>query len=119
MKVKVSRIRHPLACFQGEINVEGEKTAIAEEIKLAFDYFPVIDGQNSIVSEKSSVSNGNGSRGLSQQKIRNLLKTQGFRPNSSNTIRVISRSIKPKINFAKSSFFVCDFSKANRDFCSP
>ena len=68
MKVKVSRIRHPLACFQGEINVEGEKTAIAEEIKLAFDYFSVIDGQNSIVSEKSSVSNGNGSRGIVSAK---------------------------------------------------
>ena len=30
MKVKVSRIRHPLACFKGEISVEGEKTAHAE-----------------------------------------------------------------------------------------
>lgn len=46
MKVKVSRIRHPLACFHGEINVGGERTAHAEEIKLAFDYFPVIDVQN-------------------------------------------------------------------------
>ena len=46
MKVKVSRIRHPLACFLGEISVEGEKTASAEEIKLAFDYYPVIDGQS-------------------------------------------------------------------------
>ncbi len=46
MKVKVSRIRHPLACFYGEINVGGERTAHAEEIKLAFDYFPVIDVQN-------------------------------------------------------------------------
>jgi 3-hydroxyacyl-[acyl-carrier-protein] dehydratase len=43
MKVQVSRIRHPLACFKGEINVEGERTAHAEEIKLAFDYFPTID----------------------------------------------------------------------------
>ena len=46
MKVKVSRIRHPLACFKGEISVEGEKTAHAEEIKLAFDYFPIIDAQD-------------------------------------------------------------------------
>ena len=38
MKVKVSRIRHPLACFSGEINVEDERTSHAEEIKLAFDY---------------------------------------------------------------------------------
>ena len=55
MKVKVSRIRHPLACFQGEITVEGEKTASAEEVKLAFDYFPVIDGQKeSSAFQKSS-----------------------------------------------------------------
>ena len=46
MKVKVSRIRHPLACFQGEITVDGQRTAHAEEIKLAFDYFPVIDAQD-------------------------------------------------------------------------
>ena len=45
MKVNVSRIRHPLACFKGEINVEGERTAHAEEIKLAFDYFPIIDAE--------------------------------------------------------------------------
>ena len=44
MKVRVSRVRHPLACFSGEINVGGEKTATAE-IKLAFDYFPVVDVQ--------------------------------------------------------------------------
>ena len=47
MKVKVSRIRHPLACFSGEINVEDERTSHAEEIKLAFDYYPVIDAQDS------------------------------------------------------------------------
>ena len=59
MKETVSRVRHPLACFKGEILVEGEKTAVAEEIKLAFDYYPVIDGQVSTtaVTEK----NGNGS----------------------------------------------------------
>lgn len=37
-KVKPRNIRHPLALFQGSITVDGEKTAIAEEIKLAFDY---------------------------------------------------------------------------------
>ena len=47
MKVKVSRIRHPLACFSGEISVEDERTPHAEEIKLAFDYYPVIDAQDS------------------------------------------------------------------------
>jgi len=43
MSVKLERIRHPLASFSGEITVEGEKTAHAGEIKLAFDYFPVVD----------------------------------------------------------------------------
>lgn len=56
MKVKVSRIRHPLACFKGEISVEGEKTAHAEEIKLAFDYFPIIDAQDE--SNMKSLTNG-------------------------------------------------------------
>jgi len=44
MSVKVSRIRHPLACFSGEILVNGQKTAQAAEIKLAFDFYPVVDG---------------------------------------------------------------------------
>ena len=59
MKVTVSRVRHPLACFKGEILVEGEKTAVAEEIKLAFDYYPVIDGQVSTTAVTET--NGNGS----------------------------------------------------------
>jgi len=59
MKVTVSRVRHPLACFKGEILVEGEKTAVAEEIKLAFDYYPVIDGQVSTTA--TAETNGNGS----------------------------------------------------------
>ena len=116
MKVKVSRIRHPLACFQGKLMWKVRKQPLPKKIKLAFDYFPVIDGQNSIGSEKSSVSNGNGSRGSSLKKIRNLLKTQGFRPNSSNTIRVISRSIKPKINFAKSGFLYATFPRPTETF---
>ena len=72
MKVQVSRIRNPLACFKGEINVEGERTAHAEEIKLAFDYFPTIDAleEKAIQSDESNrfLSNGgneptNGSNG--------------------------------------------------------
>ena len=60
MKVKVSRIRHPLACFKGEINVEGERTAHAEEIKLAFDYFPIIDAEKSkLIQVSKSESNTN------------------------------------------------------------
>ena len=46
MSVKLERIRHPLACFSGEINVVGQKTAHAGEIKLAFDYYPVLDGSS-------------------------------------------------------------------------
>jgi len=57
MKVKVSRIRHPLACFQGEILVENERTAHAEEVKLAFDYYPVFD---SAVESVSGNVYGNG-----------------------------------------------------------
>ena len=59
MKVGVTRVRHPLACFKGEISVSGEKTATAEEIKLAFNYFPVIDGQVGL-KPKEVVQNGNG-----------------------------------------------------------
>ena len=63
MQVKVNRIRHPLASFQGEITVEGQKTSTAEEVKLAFDYYPVIDGEVSTTAEMrgKNSSNGNGS----------------------------------------------------------
>ena len=63
MQVKVNRIRHPLASFQGEITVEGQKTSTAEEVKLAFDYYPVIDGEVSTTAEMRghNSSNGNGS----------------------------------------------------------
>ena len=63
MQVKVNRIRHPLASFQGEITVDGQKTSTAEEVKLAFDYYPVIDGEVSTTanSRGNSSSNGNGS----------------------------------------------------------
>ena len=44
MSVNVSRIRHPLACFSGEISVNAQKTAQAAEIKLAFDFYPIVDG---------------------------------------------------------------------------
>jgi hypothetical protein len=59
MKVKVSRIRHPLACFQGEISVNDERTAHAEEVKLAFDYYPVIEPEEEFSSKKVQ-ANGNG-----------------------------------------------------------
>jgi 3-hydroxyacyl-[acyl-carrier-protein] dehydratase len=60
MKIRVSRVRHPLACFSGEINVGGEKTATAQEIKLAFDYFPVMDGQKQESSGSSQRVHANG-----------------------------------------------------------
>ena len=70
MKVKVSRIRHPLACFNGEISVEGERTAHAEEIKLAFDYFPVIDAQDESNASELGTDETlrNGSNGRKQGK---------------------------------------------------
>jgi 3-hydroxyacyl-[acyl-carrier-protein] dehydratase len=63
MKIRVSRVRHPLACFSGEINVGGEKTATAEEIKLAFDYFPVVDGQADNSSTEIAQIHANGKTG--------------------------------------------------------
>ncbi len=62
MQVKVNRVRHPLASFQGEITVEGQKTATAEEVKLAFDYYPVIEGQVSTSAKikRNGAKNGNG-----------------------------------------------------------
>lgn len=44
LTAKVERIRYPLACFSGQITVNNQKTALADEIKLAFDFFPVVDG---------------------------------------------------------------------------
>ena len=66
MTVKVSRIRHPLACFSGEILVGDQKTATADEIKLAFDYYPVFqsdqDGQprGSGIDSPAGTRNGSG-----------------------------------------------------------
>ena len=66
MTVKVSRMRHPLACFSGEILVGGQKTATADEIKLAFDYYPVFqsdqDGQprGSVIDSPAGTRNGSG-----------------------------------------------------------
>lgn len=84
MKVKVSRIRHPLACFSGEINVEDERTSHAEEIKLAFDYFPVIDAQDSSnfpesaeqgdFSAKKPVMSSNGSSHAREDTVPRFVK---------------------------------------------
>ena len=57
MSVNLEKIRHPLACFSGEISVAGEKTAHAGEIKLAFDFFPIVDASTDSQSvEGHSVS---------------------------------------------------------------
>jgi acyl carrier protein len=91
MKVKVSRIRHPLACFQGEIQVNDDRTAHAEEIKLAFDYFPVFDTQvNTSLNElhkdgKGSLGNGqknNGSNGGSYSQVEVPSRFVKFNPDS-------------------------------------
>ena len=67
MRVNLKRIRHPLAVFEGEITVNGEKTSTAEEIKLTFDYYPTVQGASQEVLTKSakasSSSNGNGTNG--------------------------------------------------------
>jgi acyl carrier protein len=55
MSVKLERIRHPLACFSGEINVVGQKTAHAGEIKLAFDYYPVLDGSSEENAQQGAI----------------------------------------------------------------
>lgn len=38
LSVKVKRIRHPLAVFEGRITVNGDQASFAEEIALTFDY---------------------------------------------------------------------------------
>ncbi len=38
LNVKLKRMKHPLATFEGSIKVNGEKAAFAEEITLTFDY---------------------------------------------------------------------------------
>ena len=66
MRASLKRIRHPLAVFEGEITVDGEKTASAEEIKLTYDYYPTVHGATQEVlvkAETSSSSNGNGTNG--------------------------------------------------------
>lgn len=40
LTVKVKRLKHPLAVFEGAITVNGEKASFAEEITLTFDYAP-------------------------------------------------------------------------------
>ena len=63
MRVRPKRIRHPLAVFEGEIKVGDEKTALAEEIKLTFDYYPTVegaDGEELAALAATSSGNGNG-----------------------------------------------------------
>ncbi len=40
LAVKVKRIQHPVAVFEGAITVNGEKATFAEELALTFDYAP-------------------------------------------------------------------------------
>ncbi|MEM9161307.1 MAG: phosphopantetheine-binding protein [Verrucomicrobiota bacterium] len=53
-KVKLKRFHEPLAVFSGQIEVDGEKAVVAEEISLA--YRPV--GESTIEEKGDSVGNG-------------------------------------------------------------
>ena len=71
MSVKVERVRHPLACFSGEILVGEQKTAHAGEIKLAFDFYPLMDGAND-----TPESFGNSSISEDPEPVRNSISSQ-------------------------------------------
>lgn len=53
MEVRLKRMRYPLATFEGQITVNEEKTAAAEEITLIFDYEKPVSKENSGGSEPS------------------------------------------------------------------
>ena len=53
MRVTPKRMRHPLAVFEGEIKVGEDKTASAEEIKLTYDYYPVVGGSSQAAGASS------------------------------------------------------------------
>jgi acyl carrier protein len=57
LSVKVKRIKHPIAVFEGQITVNGEKASFAEEIALTFDYAaePVVDATSAVVDATSAV----------------------------------------------------------------
>ena len=73
MAIRVERVRHPLACFSGEIMVGGKKASQADEIKLAFDFFPVVDGSVDMPEQNDSfTANGmvrSGSSKISNQEV--------------------------------------------------
>jgi len=73
MAIRVDRVRHPLACFSGEIVVGGQKASQADEIKLAFDFYPVVDGSADVPEQNDSFSaNGtvrSGSSKTSNQEV--------------------------------------------------
>ncbi len=53
MEVRLKRMRYPLATFEGQITVNREKTAAAEEITLIFDYEKSAAGEASQAPESS------------------------------------------------------------------
>ena len=65
LQIRPRNIRHPLGLFHGNISVDGEKTAVAEEIKLAFDY------DRTDLPEPADQS----SNGSAQERIRSARKT--------------------------------------------
>ncbi len=60
MSVKLKRLRDPLAVFSGQIKVDGEKTATAEEVTLAFKRE---EGVKQINGENGSATIGGGVNG--------------------------------------------------------
>jgi len=65
LQIRPRNIRHPLGLFHGNISVDGEKTAVAEEIKLAFDY-----DRTDLPEPADQSSNGN-----AQERIQSARKT--------------------------------------------
>ena len=65
LQIRPRNIRHPLGLFHGNISVDGEKTAVAEEIKLAFDY------DRTDLPEPADQS----SNGSAQERIQSARKT--------------------------------------------
>ncbi len=65
LQIRPRNIRHPLGLFHGNISVDGEKTAVTEEIKLAFDY------DRTDLPEPADQS----SNGSAQERIQSARKT--------------------------------------------
>lgn len=59
LAVKVKRIQHPVAVFEGSITVNGEKATFAEEIALTYDYLPDAPAEEAVPVAEESASPAN------------------------------------------------------------